>query len=588
MGQVCLPSPARLRFAPLLAFSTLLLVHGGASAAEARADVSRKSAGDELFTNTVIRHLKIEIPSDGVALLRKYRWRRDGSGGERADVSATVREGNLVWTNVALHLKGAAGSFRPVDTNPALTLNFDKFVDGQRFHGLQKISLNNSVQDPGYLSEKLCREVFAAAGVPVPRSDYAMVELNGRQLGLYVLAEGWNKQFLKRYFQNVDGNLYDGAFGRDINQVLPVNSGKNPEDQSELQALYAACTNRNLPARLTQLEKLLDLDCFYSLLALDTMMWNWDGYAINKNNYRLFHDRGSGRLVFMPHGLDQMFWKTNGPIVTGVKGAVARALLQIPEGRQRCLERIAQLRTNVLEVATLTRRVNELAERVRPSVAQSGFGAAFRHSAEVKILRDRIAIRAASIDEQLAGTRDLLKLEVGKSAALSGWKPRKESGNPAFETNAAAGALHIAATGKADAGAWATTVWLEEGTYRVTGRIKTQDLVVAPKNVEAGAGLRIWSDRKVTEGVHWSWFPFSESQVTETRGVIPPIKPSQKISGSSDWTEVTYEFELRQPIADLQILCEIRSGRGQASFDRDSLKITRTRLQVSSSGLPKS
>jgi spore coat protein H len=576
-----------LRLAPLLALLFLLLVRDEAAAAEAGAGVQRKSAGDELFTDPVIRHLKIEIPPDGVALLRKYRWRRDGSGGERTDVSATVRENDRVWTNVAIHLKGSAGSFRPVDMNPALTLNFDKFADGQRFHGLQKISLNNSVQDPGYLSEKLCREVYAAAGVPVPRSDYATVELNGRQLGLYVLAEGWNKQFLKRHFQNVDGNLYDGAFGRDVNQVLPVNSGKNPEDQAELKALYAACTNRNLALRLSQLEKLMDLDRFTSLLALDTMMWNWDGYAINKNNYRLFHDRSSGRLVFMPHGLDQMFWKTNGPIVTGVKGVVARALLQIPEGRQRCLERVAQLRATVFDVKALTRRVNELAERVRPSVAQSGFGAAFRHSAEVKILRDRIAARAASIDEQLAGARQLLKLDAGKSAPLSGWNPRKESGNPALKAEAASEPLHIHATGIADAGAWATTVWLEEGTYRVTARIKTRDVVTAPMDAEAGAGLRIWSNRKMTEGVHWSWFPFSESQEVQTRGVLPPIKPSQKVSGTADWTEVTYEFELRQPIADLQILCELRRAGGEAWFDRDSLKITRTRLQVSSAGLPK-
>ncbi|HAV61723.1 MAG TPA: hypothetical protein DCY13_05080, partial [Verrucomicrobiales bacterium] len=63
-------------------------------------------------------------------------------------VKATIREGGVLYTNVALKLKGARGSFRHVDDKPAFTLNFDKFADGQEFHGFDKLHLNNSVQDP--------------------------------------------------------------------------------------------------------------------------------------------------------------------------------------------------------------------------------------------------------------------------------------------------------------------------------------------------------------------------------------------------------------------------------------------------------
>src|SRR5262249_6782602 len=157
---------------------------------EAKA-VKVHESSDDLFTNAIIRRISIEISEDGMNTLRRYHWRRGGNGNERVWVSATVRERNTVYTNVAAHLKGAAGSFRPVDDKPALTLNFGKWVEGQRFHGLQKISLNNSVQDPAYISEKLCRELYNRAGVPMPRADYAMAELNGRDLGLYVLTEGW-------------------------------------------------------------------------------------------------------------------------------------------------------------------------------------------------------------------------------------------------------------------------------------------------------------------------------------------------------------------------------------------------------------
>ena len=165
----------------------------------------------KLFGGSEVLRLRVEIPEKAIEKLKKYQW-TFGPQQEREQVRATIREGNVVYTNVALHLKGAAGSFRAIDDKPALTMNFDKFADGQKFHGLQKLSLNNSVQDPTYVSEQLCREIFLKAGVPVPRATHARVELNGRDLGLYVLVEGWDKEFLKHHFKNPKGNLYDGGF----------------------------------------------------------------------------------------------------------------------------------------------------------------------------------------------------------------------------------------------------------------------------------------------------------------------------------------------------------------------------------------
>src|SRR5262249_44617581 len=83
-------------------------------------------------------------------------------------------------TNGGPHHNGRAGSFRPVDeSKPALTLNFDKFQKHQNFHGIDKLALNNSVQDSSYMTEAICSELFLAAGVPTPRTTHARVELNG-------------------------------------------------------------------------------------------------------------------------------------------------------------------------------------------------------------------------------------------------------------------------------------------------------------------------------------------------------------------------------------------------------------------------
>src|SRR5262249_38297273 len=259
-----------------------------------------------LFTNGQALRLRLEIGPEAMETLRAYHqvWGRPRP--ERVDVKATVREGDRVYTNVSVHLKGSF-TFQGIDEKPSLTLNFDKFAAGQRFRGLDKLHLNNAVQDPSYLCEALAREMFNANGVPAPRIGHARVTLNGRDLGAYVVVEGANKRFLKRYFNSVKGNLYDGGSGGEISKKLKVDSGANPEDHSDLDALIAAVREANPSNRLARLEQTLDVDRFLTFAALEVLFQHWDGYCMGPNNFRLFHDTDRDKLVFIPHGMDQLF-----------------------------------------------------------------------------------------------------------------------------------------------------------------------------------------------------------------------------------------------------------------------------------------
>lgn len=353
--------------------------------------------------------LHIEIAAADVETLRGYFWngRRGLPPGERPEVLARVREGGLVYEHVAVHLKGAAGSFRPFDDKPALTLNFAKHVPGQRFHGYSKVSLNNSVQDPTYLCEAISRELFAAAGVPVPRVDHVTVLINGRDLGLYVLAEGWGRPFLRRHFTDADGNLYDGGFLQEITAALDTNSGRDRTDHAALDRLRAAAFEPDVATRSERLAAALDLDRFYSFLAMEIMTCHWDGYAMNRNNYRLFHDRERDRMVFLPHGLDQMFGvhrsSPTSPILPAMQGLVANAVLTLPGAPERLRERIAALRSEVFLPERLTNRVQALSRRLRPTLAAYAPEWAEAHDVHVAALCRRIVARAASISAQLAG-----------------------------------------------------------------------------------------------------------------------------------------------------------------------------------------
>ena len=227
-----------------------------------------KKAGDEVFSGPV-PVLKIEIGPEGMRVLRNYHQQLRQEHPERIDVHATVREGEQVYEDVAVHMKGSY-SFREVDDKPSFTLNFDKFVKGRTFHGMSKIHLNNSVQDASGLSEQLGRELFMDSGILCPRATSARVWLNGRDLGITVLVEGANKSWAHRAFGSNEGNLYDAGAGiLDITQELRLLAGKQPPDRSDLKALVEAARQPDLAKRLEALDKVLDIDKFITFAAIE-------------------------------------------------------------------------------------------------------------------------------------------------------------------------------------------------------------------------------------------------------------------------------------------------------------------------------
>jgi CotH protein len=335
--------------------TAIVLICGRAACALSNSpDTNSESASlADLFAGRTVLRIEIEILSQrNRALPPNWHESRDGA------TLARVREGGRLYTNVALHLKGGAGSFRSLNDNPGLTLNFQKYAPKQAFHGLKKLSLNNSVQDPTFLNDVICRDLFNRAGVPTPRAGFAAVRLNGRDLGIHILTEGFDKQFLRHYFANVQGNLYQTHGNQEITDRLDVNSGDDPSNDSGLRALARAIDEPEPAVRWKRLNETLDLDQFLSFMAMEIMLCHWDGYCMNQNNYRIFHDLGANKMVFIAHGTDQMFGtgtmrlaggksSAECPIFPPWHGAVARAVMSTPEGRRLYIGRLGELYTNL-------------------------------------------------------------------------------------------------------------------------------------------------------------------------------------------------------------------------------------------------
>ena len=360
----------------------------------AKSAESHRLPGAELFTNGPVVHLSVQISRAGIESLR-----RD----DRKPVHAVVKEGDVVYQDVAVHIKGAAGSLRNVDDRPALTLIFNKFVPGQKFHGLSKIHLNNSVQDDAYLDEELCGELFRSANVPAARAAPVIVNLNERKPRIYVLKEGFSKEFLKQYFERTDGNLYDGGFLSDIGNSPHRSSGHGPDDHSDLLALVAATEERNPEKRWQRLNRLLDVDRFISLMVVETLTLHWDGYSQKSNNYRVYFNPEKGRFVFFAHGMDQMFGRGSyfqTSIFPDMGGSVARAVMSTPLGRAQYTQRLQQIYARSFRANALAKRVTELSEPIRSELASNPQNLRVYES-RVDELRERIVSRCEDVGRQL-------------------------------------------------------------------------------------------------------------------------------------------------------------------------------------------
>jgi hypothetical protein len=237
---------------------------------------------------------ELHVSEEGIASLRRK---------PRENVAADLTVGADKWV-VAVRIKGSAGSVKPVDDRPALSIDCDKLVEGQRIFGLKRFYLNNSAQDLARMHECLAYEFHTRLGIPVARVTHALVKLNGRELGVYVLKEGYDKTVLGRHFAKKSGNLYDAPLGKDVTDDLELDSGKEPADYADLKALRAAIAEPDLARRLAMFERCLELEHFIAMTALQAFTADWDGYCYGANNYRIYVPPETGRAVFIPCGVD--------------------------------------------------------------------------------------------------------------------------------------------------------------------------------------------------------------------------------------------------------------------------------------------
>ena len=516
--------------------AAFLIVGGMMTAAKDIPVPSSPLPGAELFKEQQVRQISIEIPPEGIRSLR-----RD----PRQFVVSKVTEAGVVYPNVAVHLKGSTGSFRPVDDKPALTLDFAHFERGQKFHGLRRIHLNNSVEDPSYMNEMLGGELFRAGGVPAPRVTHALVTLNGRRLGLYVLVEGFTEDFLACHFKLVSGDLYEPRNGHDVGRFLKRNSVEAPKrGRSDFEALAEAAQDADLDRRWRRLQTLLDMNRVIPFMATEIMICHRDGYCLARNNFRIYEELDRPKILFFPHGMDQLFGIPDLPWEPTMSGLVAKAILEVPEGKRRYRNCLAQLVETAFDCRALSNHVARIETRLASCLTPDEIRSIREAAAAVQ---KRLFQRKQNLEQQLARPELRLLDFTDGVAHLVGWERGALPGlGEMQQTTFSDGtpALKIVAGG-VTAADWRTKALLGPGRYRFEGRSRVAGVKPLPFGGPSGARLRIAGEMRQSPG----------------------------LTGDAGWQLLGVDFEVDRVQIEIEFLCELRAGGGDAWFDADSLRV---------------
>lgn len=253
--------------------------------------------------------------------------------------------------NVGIRSRGS-GSRSP--EKPNLTVKFSKYVSGQRFLGLDTVTLKANNQDASLVKESVAMQFYGNFGVPVPREAPARLFINGEYFGYYTIVEAIDESFLTRVFGESDGYLYE------FNPVAGYHFGYLGDDPSAYSTMFEAKTHEKSPDTATLIELIrrvnqvsdaeflnsvsayLDIRGLVTLLALEDYLTDNDGIlssTYGMNNFYLYRFENSTLHTFLPWDADLTFDWRDRPIFAGVDtNILARRALAVPDLRQLYLD----------------------------------------------------------------------------------------------------------------------------------------------------------------------------------------------------------------------------------------------------------
>ena len=308
-----------------------------------------------VFDESVIPEIHVSVTeAEWNRLLKAYDANHNTQEFVRCDVRYLKNGQETLVRGTGLRLKGNTSRRRPEGNDGQwhnakspdwhhchFGLDFHEYVKDpdHTVHGLRRVDLKWFKDDPAYVREIYCYDLFRRFGVwTAVRDVYARLWIRvGNEdeayFGVYGMLEHIDKNYVRARldgFGHKGGNLWKCRYPADLrsaNADMGVDDDKNDhtfelktnkEDgfdaaKAQLQHFIRNLGSLSGGAFDVWITSVMDVDLFLRTLAVNVAVGMWDDYWNNTNNFYLYFDKAEGtdyKVFFIPYDYDNTLGTT--------------------------------------------------------------------------------------------------------------------------------------------------------------------------------------------------------------------------------------------------------------------------------------
>lgn len=352
---------------------------------------AQSGQGDNIYDDTYLHTIEINFYEtnywDSLEYYYDELYDANGDliiGADKTYMRAAITIDGNVLDTVGVRLKGYFSNWGSQGQKKPFKVDINEFVAGQKYDGIKKFNLGNAFQDPTFLRDKLSLDMMRDAGVITARCSFAKLYLNGEYWGLYTVIEQIDKDFLELNFGDSVGYLYKNMDNSNLEW-----EGSNPvsyQDQFELKTnednpdwdgfVHWVNVLNNTPdaAYKDSMDANMDMHTFYTALAVDRFLDNWDSYMDHGRNFYVYQNPYTNKFVWIPWDYNLSFSDRDFEVMPSSGGwwndpkPLIDNSLDNTDFKNQYLSIACNLVHNVVDLNAFNQRVDELADMIRQAV----------------------------------------------------------------------------------------------------------------------------------------------------------------------------------------------------------------------------
>jgi spore coat protein CotH len=295
--------------------------------------------------------------------------------------------------NVGIRKKGFLGSLST--SRPSLKVKFGEYVDQNPVAGLTHMTLNNNKQDPARVLQYLTYKLFTESGTHSPRCGFAVVSVNGENLGVYSNVESIREPMLEHNFGDGSGPLFEGTVADFFPERIEKFEKKNKAaKRKHVRKLADVLAHKKID--LEAVNKVVDVDAFIRYWAMESLVGFWDSYCSNQNNYFVYKNPANKKLYFVPWGADSSFAKSSPippyqirPRSVHGKAILPNKLYRIPEIQSKYVKTLRSFMDEHWQEDKLLKELDRLEMMLKDHLVDDNTGFARTMKSYRKFIVDR-------------------------------------------------------------------------------------------------------------------------------------------------------------------------------------------------------